>query len=59
MQRREMLLGGATAAAVLLHNRAQAADAPPDLVVALERVRASIPGNFDRTYVENAVVPSF
>jgi len=60
MQRREVLVGGATAAAAgLFCNRAQAADAPPDLIAALERFRASIPSNFDRTYVENAVVPFF
>jgi hypothetical protein len=60
IQRREVLVGGVTAAAAgLFYNRAQAADAPPDLVAALERFRASIPGNFDRTYVENAVIPFF
>src|SRR5271169_6159582 len=60
MQRREVLVGGATAAAAgLFYNRAQAADAPRDLAAALERFRASIPSNFDRTYVENALVPFF
>jgi hypothetical protein len=60
MDRRQVLLSGvSTAAAGLLYGRAQAADAPPNLVAALERFRASIPSNFDRTYVENAVVPFF
>jgi hypothetical protein len=43
MKRREVLVGGATAAvAGILCNRAQAADAPPDMVAALERFRASV-----------------
>lgn len=60
MQRREVLLGAATAAAGgFLYSRAQAADMSPDLVAALERFRASIPSNFDRDYVEHAVIPFF
>ncbi len=60
MERREVLLGGATAAvAGLLYGHAQAAEAPPEIVAAIERFRASIPSNFDRTYVENVVVPFF
>src|SRR3974390_991160 len=60
MERREVLLGAATAAAGgFLYRCAQAADAPPDLVTALERFRASIPSNFDRDYVEHAVIPFF
>jgi hypothetical protein len=60
MERREVLLGAATAVAGgFLYGRAQAADAPRDLAAALERFRASVPSNFDRTYVENVVVPFF
>jgi hypothetical protein len=60
MERREVLLGAATAAAGgFLYSRAQAADMSPDLVAALERFRASIPSNFDRDYVEHAVIPFF
>jgi hypothetical protein len=60
MERREVLLGSAAATlAGLLYSSAQAADAPPDLVLSLERFRASIPSNFDRDYVEHVVVPFF
>ena len=60
MERREVLLGSATAAvAGLLYGHAQAAEAPPEIVAAVERFRASIPRNFDRDYVEQAVIPFF
>jgi hypothetical protein len=60
MERREVLVGGATAAAAaLLYGRAQAAEAPPEIVAAVDRFRASIPENFSREYVENAVIPFF
>jgi hypothetical protein len=61
MERRMVLAGAAAAAAArLLSNTASAADPPSaDLGAALARFRASIPSNFDRTYVENAVVPFF
>ncbi len=65
MQRR-MVLQGAAASAVGLFSGASVADgasaaraASPDIAAALERFRASIPAHFDRTYVENAVVPFF
>lgn len=60
MERREVLLGSATAAvAGLLYGHAQAAEAPPEIVAAVERFRASIPKNFNRDYVEHAVIPFF
>jgi hypothetical protein len=61
-----MVLAGAVASAAgLLPGGSTAADATagatasPDLAAALARFRASIPANFDRTYVENVVVPFF
>jgi hypothetical protein len=60
MERREVLLGSATAAvAGLLYGRAEAAEAPPEIVAAVERFRASIPKNFSRDYVEHVVIPFF
>jgi hypothetical protein len=60
MERRQVVLGGATAAAAgFLHGHARAADAPPEIVAAVERFRASIPRNFSRDYVEHAVIPFF
>jgi hypothetical protein len=61
MERRVFLKGAAASTAALVPASASAAaDAPSgDLAAALARFRASIPGNFDRTYVENAVVPFF
>lgn len=60
MERREILLGSAAATvAGLLCNPAQAAEAPPEIVAAVERFRASIPSNFNRDYVEHAVIPFF
>jgi hypothetical protein len=60
VERRIFLKGAATSTAALLPASAPAANAAPgDLESALARFRASIPANFDRTYVENAVVPFF
>jgi len=60
MERRMVLAGATAAAARLLSNTASAADPPSaDLAAALARFRASIPSNFDPTYVENAVIPFF
>jgi hypothetical protein len=59
------LAGAAASAAGFASGSAFAADTPaaspssPDLATALTRFRASIPAHFDRTYVENAVVPFF
>ena len=55
-----VLAGAAATVAGLLSNGATGADPPnADLAAALTRFRASIPSNFDRTYVENAVIPFF
>jgi hypothetical protein len=60
-----VLTGAAASAAGLFSGAASAADATaaslasPDLAAALARFRASIPADFDQTYVENAVVPFF
>jgi hypothetical protein len=52
--------GAAASAAGLMSTGAWAADAPPgDLAAALARFRGSIPKNFDRDYVEHAVIPFF
>jgi hypothetical protein len=65
MKRRTVLAGAAAGAAGLVSGSAFAANTPaaipasPDLATALTRFRASIPAHFDRTYVENAVVPFF
>jgi hypothetical protein len=72
MQRRMILAGAAASAAGLVSGTGTAAAADSttggpapdpasqqDLAAALERFRASIPAYFDRTYVENAVVPFF
>jgi hypothetical protein len=65
MERRTVLAGAATSAAGFFSGAAFAADTPaaspasPDLATALARFRASIPAHFDRTYVENAIVPFF
>jgi hypothetical protein len=65
MERRMVLTGAAASAAGLFSGAASAADATaaslasPDLALALARFRASIPADFDQTYVENAVVPFF
>jgi hypothetical protein len=65
MQRRMVLTGAGASAAGVFSGAASAADtmaANPtssDLVNTLARSRASIPAHFDRTYMENAVVPFF
>ncbi|MCW3476668.1 cytochrome P450 [Limobrevibacterium gyesilva] len=60
MERRMVLAGAAAAAVGALSDRASATDASPgEIAAALARFRASIPGNFDRAYVENVVIPFF
>ena len=60
MERREVLFGGATAAvAGLLYGKVEAAEVPPEIVAAVERFRREIPKNFNRDYVEHAVIPFF
>src|ERR1700753_1990855 len=65
MERRTVLGGAAASAAGFFSRFAFAADtsvprtASPDVAAALAKFRASIPAHFDRTYVENAVVPFF
>lgn len=59
MERRALLLGAATVAASALSTQASAASPAPDLSAALAKFRATIPGHFDRAYVENAVVPFY
>ncbi len=67
MERRAFLAGMATSAAGFAPPVAPANATPADartagsqdLAGALARFRASIPASFDRTYVENAVVPFF
>src|SRR6478752_7966111 len=61
MKRRAFLAAAAgTPAAGLLSARAAGYDGLPDDVgAALARFRNSIPSNFDRDYVEHAVVPFF
>jgi hypothetical protein len=60
MDRRTVLLGTATATAGFLAQGAGAAASPQgDLASALAHFRASIPRNFDPTYVENVIIPFF
>ena len=60
MERRLFLKGAAATPAVLLSAPASAASAPAgDLDSALTRFRATIPSNFDRDYVEHAIIPFF
>jgi hypothetical protein len=60
IDRRTILIGATTATAAVLATPASAAEAPsPDLAAALARFRASIPANFDRDYVEHAVIPYY
>ena len=69
MERRKFLTAMATSAAGLVCPATVAGATPAspetapassqDLAGALARFRASIPTHFDRTYVENAVVPFF
>jgi cytochrome P450 len=49
----------ATAAIPESQTTGRSGDASEDVVAALERFRKTIPANFDRAYVENAVVPFF
>ena len=73
MERREFLKGtaavglaaGTSAAGVVAANtevaeaQTTSGGSSDDVVAALARFRKTIPANFDRTYVENAVVPFF
>ena len=60
MERRNMLVTAAAASAGLFSIRAAAAAVQPDDVsTALQRFRESIPANFDRDYVEHALIPFF
>ncbi len=65
MERRMILAGGAASAMGLLPAvttvaaTTAAKSESPDVAAALARFRASIPAHFDRTYVENAVIPFF
>jgi hypothetical protein len=58
VERRALLLGAAALAAGAM-STASAAPEAPDLSAALAKFRATIPSNFDREYVENAVVPFY
>jgi len=59
VERRALLLGAAALATGALSEQAFAAPQAPDLSAALAKFRATIPGHFDREYIENAVVPFF
>jgi hypothetical protein len=60
MERRAFLAAAAATPAGLLSARAAAYDGLPDDVgAALAQFRKSIPSNFDRDYVEHAIVPFF
>ncbi len=62
MERRALLTGAiAVSAAGLLASQANAytAELPGDVAAALAQFRKTIPSNFDRDYVENAVMPFF
>lgn len=60
MERRNVLAAAAAASVALLPIRTNAYEGLPDDVgAALSRFRRSIPDNFDRAYVENAVIPFF
>ncbi len=63
MERRALLTGAAAASAALLPFKADAYPTyeglPDDVTAALARFRSTIPSNFDRDYVEHAVVPFF
>ena len=62
MERRALLTGAiAVSAAGLLASQANAytVGLPGDVAAALAQFRKTIPSNFDRAYVENAVVPFF
>lgn len=57
------ILGGASTAVVAGIDQASADTAasqlPEQILTAVERFRAAIPANFDRDYVEKAVIPFF
>jgi hypothetical protein len=59
VERRALLLGAAAVTAGALSSPASAKPAAPDFSAALEKFRATIPGHFDRDYIENAVIPFF
>jgi hypothetical protein len=59
IERRTLLLGAAALAAGGFSTQASAATQAPDLSAALAKLRATIPSNFNRDYVDNAVVPFF
>lgn len=61
INRRTLLAGAGVAGLAPAAAQASPADAgmSDDVVAALARFRSSIPSNFDRDYVENAVVPFF
>ena len=60
MERRMFLKGAGASAGALTSIGAWATDTPPaDLSAALASFRASIPTNFNRDYVEHAVIPFF
>ena len=58
MKRRNFLAGAVASAGALAPPEASAQDgASRDLAAAAARIRASIPSNFDREYVERVVIP--
>jgi hypothetical protein len=58
MKRRNFLAGAAASVSTLAPATASAQDGTaPDLCAAMARIRASIPSNFDREYVERVVIP--
>ena len=61
IDRRTLLAGAEVAALAPVAAHAETADEgmSGDVVAALARFRSSIPSNFDRDYVEHAVVPFF
>ena len=60
MERRAFLAAAAaTPAGVLSAQAASYEGLPDDVGAALARFRNSIPSNFDRDYVEHAVIPFF
>lgn len=59
VERRALLLGAAALTAGATSSPTSAAREAPDLSSAVAKFRASIPSNFDREYVENAVVPFY
>ena len=61
IDRRTLLAGAGVAALAPVSTQAYTAEEgmSGDVAAALARFRSSIPSNFDRDYVENAVVPFF